>query len=76
MKDKFDLKQVTILIDRRDDDKGTYYDMYANQLKSPLCYPCCSRDEAAAMFAKWLENTLAAMNSNNAKRLTIKCKWS
>lgn len=73
--EKFSLKNVTINIDRKTDLKGNYFDIYALQFDSPLSYPCCTAEEAAKMFEKWLENTLNKMGINNAKTITLNISW-
>lgn len=74
-KDKFKLNDVTIVMDIIEDSKDTHFNVHATDIKSPLYYPYCSKEEAATMFAKWLENTLAAMSSNDAECLILNCKW-
>lgn len=72
---RFSLKNVTINIDRKTDTKGNRFDMYALHLDSPLSYPCCTAEEAAKMFEKWLENTLNAMEINNAETIKLNISW-
>ena len=72
---RFSLKNVTINIDRKTDTKGDRFDVYALQPNSPLCYPCCTAEEAVKMLEKWLENTLNAMGINNAETIKLNISW-
>lgn len=72
---RFSLKHVTINIDRRKDTKGDYFNVYTSQLNSPLSYPHCTAEEAAKVFEKWLENTIDAMEINNAETITLNISW-
>lgn len=65
---KFGLKEVTIGITQ---NSSSWFTAIAMETNSPL-YFTGHAEEVAAMFGRWLENTLNSMKINNIKKITIK----
>lgn len=65
---KFALKEVTIGITQ---NFPSWFTAIAMEINSPL-YFAGHAEEVAAMFGRWLENTLNDMEINNVKKITIK----
>ena len=75
MKDKFALKDVTIIIDQTplEQKKGLYYLRAINE-NSPL-QSYGTPQEIGERFGQWLSNTIAAMQKNDCKTIKIELKW-
>lgn len=75
MKEKFALKNVTIVIDQTpiEREKGWYY-LRATNENSPL-QAYGSPVEIGTRFGQWLSNTIDAMSKNDCKTIKIELKW-
>lgn len=72
---KFALKKVTIVIDqtKMEREKGLYY-LRAIDFNSPL-QSHGTPQKISEIFAKWLSNTIAAMNQNDCKLIEMEITW-
>lgn len=77
MKEKFALKNVTIVIDQypkeRKKGKGMYY-LRATNNNSPL-QAYGTPHELGCRFGQWLSNTIAAMDNNDCSTIKMELKW-
>lgn len=75
MKDKFELKNVTIVIDQTpmEREQGLYY-LRATNEKSPLEI-IGNPSQIGEKFGQWLKNTIAAMDRNNCKKIKMELTW-
>lgn len=72
MNNKFELKNVTIVIDQNVKRFDCYY-LRADK-NSPLS-SAGSADEVSSLFAQWLTNTLNAMSANDCSKIVMKILW-
>ena len=75
MKDKFELKNVTVVIDQTPlEAKKSLYYLRATTQRSPLEIQGTPK-EIGTMFGQWVTNTIAAMSKNNCTKIKINMRW-
>ena len=72
MNNKFELKEVKIVIDNFKHEMNCFYLRADNN--SPLSSKG-SADEVSSLFAQWLTNTLNAMTANDCKKIVMTISW-
>lgn len=75
METKFEVKQVTIIIDQTEMERedGHYY-LRATADNSPVC-SYGTATEIGQQFGQMLSNTIAAMAENNCQTIIMEISW-